>query len=70
MARPAASGLLDFELEMAAMGAGNDIAGFTLMNDWSARDVQAGEMAVGLGPHKGKDFATSLGPIVAPDGLP
>ena len=72
VARPAASGLLDFELEIAAvMGTGNDIAGFTLMNDWSARDVQAGEMAVGLGPHKGKDFATSLGPwLVTPDELP
>jgi fumarylacetoacetate (FAA) hydrolase len=70
--RPAASRLLDFELEIAAvMGNGEDIAGFTLMNDWSARDVQAGEMAVGLGPHKGKDFATSLGPwLVTPNELP
>jgi len=32
------------------------------MNDWSARDLQRLEMAVGLGPSKGKDFATSLGP--------
>ena len=32
------------------------------MNDWSARDLQRKEMAVGLGPSKGKDFATSLGP--------
>ena len=32
------------------------------MNDWSARDLQRVEMAVGLGPSKGKDFATSLGP--------
>ena len=32
------------------------------MNDWSARDLQAIEMKVGLGPAKGKDFATSLGP--------
>jgi fumarylacetoacetate (FAA) hydrolase len=72
VARPAASRLLDFELEIAAvMGTGDDIAGFTLMNDWSARDVQAGEMAIGLGPHKGKDFATSLGPwLVTPDELP
>ena len=38
------------------------IAGFTIMNDWSARDLQRAEMAVGLGPSKGKDFATSLGP--------
>jgi fumarylacetoacetate (FAA) hydrolase len=41
------------------------------MNDWSARDVQAGEMTVGLGPHKAKDFGTSLGPVlVTPDELP
>ncbi len=72
VARPPASRLLDFELEIAAViGAAGEIAGFTLMNDWSARDVQAGEMAVGLGPHKGKDFATSLGPwLVTPDELP
>ena len=38
------------------------------MNDWSARDVQRQEMRVGLGPAKGKDFATSLGPVlVTPD---
>jgi fumarylacetoacetate (FAA) hydrolase len=42
-----------------------------LMNDWSARDLQAKEMTVGLGPAKGKDFATSLGPwLVTPDELP
>jgi fumarylacetoacetate (FAA) hydrolase len=40
------------------------VAGFTIMNDWSARDLQRKEMAVGLGPSKGKDFATSLGPEV------
>ena len=34
------------------------------MNDWSARDLQRLEMKVGLGPAKGKDFATSLGPVV------
>jgi fumarylacetoacetate (FAA) hydrolase len=70
--RPAATGMLDFELEVAAViGAGGEIAGFTLMNDWSARDVQAREVTVGLGPHKAKDFATSLGPwLVAPDQLP
>ena len=38
------------------------------MNDWSARDVQSREVTVGLGPHKAKDFATSLGPwLVTPD---
>jgi len=40
------------------------VAGFTILNDWSARDVQRKEMAVGLGPAKGKDFATSLGPAL------
>jgi fumarylacetoacetate (FAA) hydrolase len=70
--RPAGTQALDFELEIAAViGPNDEIAGFTLMNDWSARDVQAGEMTVGLGPHKAKDFATSLGPyIVTPDELP
>src|ERR671938_573237 len=56
---------LDYELEVAAIvGADGEIAGFTVMNDWSARDLQRAEMRVGLGPAKGKDFATSLGPIV------
>lgn len=72
---------LDYELEIAffiakdgmnirAEEAQDYIAGFTIMNDWSARDVQRKEMAVGLGPAKGKDFATSLGPLlVTPDEL-
>jgi fumarylacetoacetate (FAA) hydrolase len=56
---------LDYELEVAAIvGADGQIAGFTVMNDWSARDLQRAEMRVGLGPAKGKDFATSLGPFV------
>jgi len=56
---------LDYELEVAAIiGAEGKIGGFTVMNDWSARDLQRLEMKVGLGPAKGKDFATSLGPIV------
>jgi fumarylacetoacetate (FAA) hydrolase len=56
---------LDYELEVAAViGAEGRIGGFTVMNDWSARDVQRREMRVGLGPSKGKDFATSLGPVV------
>jgi fumarylacetoacetate (FAA) hydrolase len=72
VARPAATEMLDFELEIAAViGADGEIAGFTLMNDWSGRDVQAGETTVRLGPHKAKDFATSLGPhLVTPDELP
>ena len=64
---------LDYELEVACVigRAGRDIpaedahayiAGLTIMNDWSARDTQRDEMSVGLGPAKGKDFATSLGP--------
>src|SRR5438128_4237409 len=56
---------LDYELEVAAIiGADERIGGFTIMNDWSARDLQRVEMKVGLGPAKGKDFATSLGPIL------
>ena len=56
---------LDYELEVAAIvGAEGQVGGFTIMNDWSARDLQRQEMKVGLGPAKGKDFATSLGPIV------
>ena len=56
---------LDYELELAAViGADGQIAGFTVMNDWSARDLQRAEMKVGLGPSKGKDFATSFGPVV------
>lgn len=62
---PQGSDALDYELEAAAVvGADGRIGGFTIMNDWSARDLQAKEMRVGLGPAKGKDFATSLGPVV------
>ena len=72
---------LDFELEFAVIiaGAGSDIpskdadrhiAGYTICNDWSARDLQREEMAMSLGPAKGKDFATSFGPyMVTPDEL-
>src|SRR6266581_6921093 len=71
---PKDSKALDYELELACVigKPGRDIpaddraldyvGGFTIMNDWSARDLQRLEMAVGLGPSKGKDFATSLGP--------
>ena len=62
---PDGSQELDYELEVAAIVGGDGrIAGFTVMNDWSARDLQRAEMRVGLGPAKGKDFATSLGPVV------
>jgi fumarylacetoacetate (FAA) hydrolase len=62
---PEGTNELDYELEVAAViGAEGRIGGFTIMNDWSARDLQRAEMKVGLGPAKGKDFATSLGPVV------
>src|SRR5436189_416179 len=62
---PHGSEQLDYELEVAAViGAAGEIAGFTIMNDWSARDLQRKEMRVGLGPAKGKDFATSIGPLL------
>ncbi|MDQ2902440.1 MAG: fumarylacetoacetate hydrolase family protein [Chloroflexota bacterium] len=72
---------LDFELELACVigrdgkdiaveEAANYIAGYTIMNDWSARDFQREDMKLNLGPGKGKDFATSLGPwLVTPDEL-
>jgi fumarylacetoacetate (FAA) hydrolase len=70
--KPADTEALDYELELAAViGDGGAIEGFTIMNDWSARDLQGREMSVGLGPAKGKDFATSLGPeLVSPEELP
>lgn len=80
--RPAACRALDFELEVGVvLGAGGTslsladassaVFGYTIVNDWSARDLQSREMQVGLGPAKGKDFATSIGPwIVTADELP
>ncbi len=66
---PEGTSELDYELEIAAViGKDEDIAGFTIMNDFSARDIQRKEMRVGLGPAKAKDFATSFGPVlVTPD---
>ena len=86
VAAPPRSAELDYELEVACVlgrGGANlglddadaTVAGFMVMNDWSARDVQRREMALSLGPAKGKDFATSLGPTLvttaefAPGGL-
>jgi fumarylacetoacetate (FAA) hydrolase len=78
---PAASAELDYELEVAALvdtsvsnlradRAEEAIGGFTIFNDWSARDLQREETAVRLGPAKGKDFASSFGPyLVTPDEL-
>jgi fumarylacetoacetate (FAA) hydrolase len=70
--KPADTEALDYELELACViGADGRPEGFTIMNDFSARDLQAREMAVGLGPAKGKDFATALGPaLVSVDELP
>jgi fumarylacetoacetate (FAA) hydrolase len=73
--RPAATERLDYELEIACVigkpgvdipvsEAEGHIAGFCLLNDWSARDLQSEEVKVGLGPAKGKDFATSIGPYL------
>jgi fumarylacetoacetate (FAA) hydrolase len=65
VAYPVGVAELDYELEVAAViGPDAEIAGFTVMNDWSARDVQRKEMRVGLGPAKAKDFAISLGPVL------
>lgn len=82
---PPVSERLDFELELAVVVGGsatddgrtlsieqsaNRIFGYTVMNDWSARDLQGREMKVRLGPAKGKDFGTALGPwIVTADEL-
>ncbi len=75
---PQGSSALDYELELACVvgTAARDLpaddsalaclAGFTIMNDWSARDLQRAEMAIGLGPSKSKDFAASLGPTITP----
>lgn len=70
--KPPDTAALDYELELACViGADGRPEGFTIMNDFSARDLQAREMQVGLGPAKGKDFATSLGPVlVSVDELP
>jgi len=75
VAWPAWSERLDFEMELAcvigarsrdldAASAERAIFGYTIMNDWSARDVQRDEMAMRLGPAKSKDFSTSLGPCI------
>jgi 2-keto-4-pentenoate hydratase/2-oxohepta-3-ene-1,7-dioic acid hydratase in catechol pathway len=66
----------DYELELAAVisrrgsnvsaaDAGSYIAGYMVMNDFSARDIQRREMKVRLGPAKGKEWCTALGPVLA-----
>jgi 2-keto-4-pentenoate hydratase/2-oxohepta-3-ene-1,7-dioic acid hydratase in catechol pathway len=81
IAVPPGCARLDFELEVAAVigrdgrdvapgDAERHIAGYTVFNDWSARDLQIAEMRLGLGTCKGKDFANTLGPwIVTADEL-
>lgn len=78
---PRASSWMDYELEWACVigkgganisrsSASDHIFGYTIFNDWSARDLQFAFMDAGLGPGGGKDFANSLGPcIVTPDEL-
>ena len=66
---------LDYELEIAVVigksginikpeDAPNHIFGYTIFNDWSARDLQVQEMKVNFGPVKSKDFACSFGPVI------
>src|SRR5207302_6367353 len=66
---------LDYELEAAivighegrnikASEADAHVAGYMVMNDWSARALQMEEMKLSLGPAKGKDFATAIGPYL------
>ena len=76
---PRYSQQMDYELELACIigkegiditegEAESYIGGYAVMNDWSARDMQMDEMSVGLGPSKGKDFGTSIGPwLVTPE---
>ena len=78
---PRGSSELDYELEIGALidtpvrdvaaDRGEEaIGGYFILDDWSARDLQREESAVRLGPAKGKDFATSIGPwLVTPDEL-
>jgi 2-keto-4-pentenoate hydratase/2-oxohepta-3-ene-1,7-dioic acid hydratase in catechol pathway len=73
VAVPPGCSVFDYELEVAAVigrdgrdltpeAARDHIVGYTIFNDWSARDLQFAEMQVGLGPAKGKDSAITLGP--------
>jgi fumarylacetoacetate (FAA) hydrolase len=78
---PHGSSELDYELEIAALvdtpvvdvepdRAEEAIGGYCIFNDWSARDLQRDETTVRLGPAKGKDFASTIGPwLVTPDEL-
>jgi 2-keto-4-pentenoate hydratase/2-oxohepta-3-ene-1,7-dioic acid hydratase in catechol pathway len=72
---PSYTNVLDFELEMAIVigkdgmnikeeSALDHIFGYTILNDISARDIQKKEMSIRLGPAKGKDFCSVLGPVI------
>jgi fumarylacetoacetate (FAA) hydrolase len=72
---PAGCTELDYELELGVVigkrcrnvtitQAWNCVAGFTIINDLTARDLQRAEMPMGLGPAKGKDFASGIGPLL------
>jgi fumarylacetoacetate (FAA) hydrolase len=72
---PSYTNAMDYELEIAAVigkaginlepgEAQNYIFGYTIFNDWSARDLQVQEMKVNFGPVKSKDFASSFGPVI------
>jgi fumarylacetoacetate (FAA) hydrolase len=81
ISKPRGSAWLDFELGIACVigrggrdiplvDADKHIAGYTIINDWTARDYQLSEMRAAMGPHKSKDFGSSLGPaLVTPDEL-
>ena len=75
ISRPSGCAELDFELEVGIVigRSGSNVTpiegldhvfGYTIFNDWSARDLQRREMRVGLGPAKGKDFGSTLGPVL------
>jgi 2-keto-4-pentenoate hydratase/2-oxohepta-3-ene-1,7-dioic acid hydratase in catechol pathway len=72
---PSYTDVLDYELEMAVVigrdgknikekDALDHVFGYTILNDVSARDIQKKEMSVRLGPAKGKDFCSVLGPVI------
>jgi fumarylacetoacetate (FAA) hydrolase len=72
---PSYTQALDYELEIAVVigkpgkdilpeHAPDHIFGYTIFNDWSARDLQVQEMKVNFGPVKSKDFACSFGPVI------
>jgi 2-keto-4-pentenoate hydratase/2-oxohepta-3-ene-1,7-dioic acid hydratase in catechol pathway len=78
---PSYTGQLDFELELGFFIAGGGvnltpkqaaglIAGVTIFNDVSARDIQVFEMSLTIGPSKGKDFCSAMGPVGAREAAP